>query len=116
MIKQDLKECEHEIGYKTIGGFPGHEHTHPTGEQVCLKCGKTLKEILDAAYNQGLDDNNKKGESWRLGYQAGHEEGISDCVVKTRFNLLKIADQGEFEDMRREICAYFKEYEKNKTK
>lgn len=39
--------CGHEIGRKAIGGFPGHEHIHPTGEQLCLKCGKTLKELLE---------------------------------------------------------------------
>lgn len=40
------KECDHEIGRKVIGGFIGHEQIHPTGEQFCLNCGKTLKEIL----------------------------------------------------------------------
>lgn len=40
---------DHEIGYKTIGGFPGHEHVHHSGEQVCFKCGKTLREIVENA-------------------------------------------------------------------
>ena len=43
---EQTKECEHEFGYNTIGGFPGHEHTHITGYQVCLNCGKTFREIL----------------------------------------------------------------------
>lgn len=41
-----IDKCEHEIGRKAIGGFPGHEHIHATGEQICLRCGKTLKELL----------------------------------------------------------------------
>lgn len=36
----------HEIGYRSIGGFPGHEHIHTTGEQICLNCEKTLEEII----------------------------------------------------------------------
>lgn len=38
--------CDHEIGRKVIGGFPGHEHAHTMGPQVCLKCGKTLGELI----------------------------------------------------------------------
>lgn len=40
-MKQD-----HEVGRKTIGGFPGHEHFHPYGEQICFNCGRTLREII----------------------------------------------------------------------
>ena len=29
-----------------LGGFPGHEHSHPAGPQVCLRCGKTLDDLL----------------------------------------------------------------------
>ena len=43
---EQTKECEHEFGYNTIGGFPGHEHIHATGYQVCLNCGKTFREIF----------------------------------------------------------------------
>lgn len=41
-----VSKSTHEIGYRAIGGFAGHEHTHPTGEQVCLNCGKSLEEII----------------------------------------------------------------------
>lgn len=40
-----LNDCEHSIGYKAMGGFPGHEHIHTTGEQCCLNCEKNLQEI-----------------------------------------------------------------------
>jgi hypothetical protein len=39
-------DCKHEIGWSAIGGFLGHEHIHTTGEQICLKCKKTLNEIV----------------------------------------------------------------------
>jgi len=46
-IELDNKdECHHEFGWKTLGGFPGHEHTHPIGNQICLKCGKTFIDII----------------------------------------------------------------------
>jgi len=49
-----MKEvCNHEIGRKMIGGFPGHEHTHQTGTQLCLKCGKTLEELFKQAEARG---------------------------------------------------------------
>lgn len=48
-------ECNHEIGRRVIGGFLGHEHTHPTGPQLCLKCGKTLDEISIQIRNELLD-------------------------------------------------------------
>ena len=41
-----MKEL-HSIGQDCIGGFPGHEHIHPSGQQLCLKCGKTLHDIID---------------------------------------------------------------------
>lgn len=47
MGKEKIENCEHEFGHKVIGGFPGHEHIHPTGYQVCFNCGKTFKEILE---------------------------------------------------------------------
>lgn len=47
--KMSCKTLEdHEFGWKTIGGFPGHEHEHPAGPQVCFRCGKTLPEITRA--------------------------------------------------------------------
>lgn len=45
--------CNHMIGQHMIGGVPGHEHSHPTGPQVCLRCGKTLDELLAAASAEG---------------------------------------------------------------
>ena len=44
--KEKIENCEHEFGHKVIGGFPGHEHIHPTGYQICFNCGKTFEEIL----------------------------------------------------------------------
>lgn len=41
-----MSDCQHEIGRKAIGGIPGHEHYHPTGNQLCLNCGRYLHEIL----------------------------------------------------------------------
>lgn len=50
------KVCKHEIGYKSLGGFSGHEHTHATGDAVCLDCGKTLEAILKESYDAGRRD------------------------------------------------------------
>ncbi len=47
---EKIKDCEHEFGYKAIGGFSGHAHTHPTGKQICFNCGKTIDEILKTAF------------------------------------------------------------------
>jgi hypothetical protein len=47
--------CKHEIGYHSIGGFPGHEHTHTTGEQYCFNCNKTLTEIISHAISQAVN-------------------------------------------------------------
>ena len=46
MEKEELK-IPHEIGRKAIGGFPGHPHIHPTGEQLCLNCSMSLKDIIE---------------------------------------------------------------------
>ena len=35
---------QHRIGRNVIGGFTGHEHN---GEQICLNCGRTLREIIE---------------------------------------------------------------------
>ena len=45
-VKMSEEKCQHEIGRKAIGGFSGHEHIHRAGPQICLKCGKTLEELL----------------------------------------------------------------------
>src|SRR3990167_5977633 len=40
-------ECRHtDWGYDAIGGFPGHEHEHPTGEIKCFDCGIRLSKLL----------------------------------------------------------------------
>jgi len=46
--KRELKITKptHDIGRKAIGGFPGHEHVHPTGEQFCFGCGLSLEKII----------------------------------------------------------------------
>ena len=35
---------KHEYVYPAIGGFPGHEHIHPTGPARCKHCGKIKPE------------------------------------------------------------------------
>ncbi len=44
--KKKKPNIAHNIGFMGIGGFPGHEHVHPTGEQLCLKCGRNLEDII----------------------------------------------------------------------
>ena len=55
------KNCEHKrIGYKGIGGFPGHYQTHPVGPRICLDCGLTIEEIVDTLDNCGGCTYDKK--------------------------------------------------------
>jgi len=49
-----------------LGGFPGHEHYHPSTRYKCSKCGKTLdfwgqQEILKFYF----DKAQKKGKNAR---------------------------------------------------
>lgn len=47
------KKCEHEIGYNTV---THNGITHPSGEQICLNCKKSLKQIITESYNEGYQD------------------------------------------------------------
>ena len=44
--KQNKEECDHNWGYKTFGGFPGHEHEHITGGLVCFLCEISLEDFI----------------------------------------------------------------------
>lgn len=37
---------DHEWGYNAVGGIVGHGFSHTTGEQICMKCRKTFKEVI----------------------------------------------------------------------
>ena len=65
------QKCDHLIGTRTIGGFPGHEHVHPSGPQVCFRCNKMLDELLDAAYARGQADENEALEQTATGFGVG---------------------------------------------
>lgn len=78
--KPTSEECNHEIGWKAMGGFPGHEHTHTIGEQVCLNCGKTLKDI----------------------YLQKQKEAIEAVLVITRLDLFE--KYLEYDDVDRAMC------------
>ena len=62
---QKSEECDHEIGRQAMGGFPGHEHIHPTGNQFCFNCEKTLTQILQEAIQEG--------------YERGRTECLEQC-------------------------------------
>lgn len=53
---------DHDIGRNMIGGFPGHPHTHPSSEQICFRCGKTLVEIIEEAEKKGKENVLKEVE------------------------------------------------------
>lgn len=102
MTKQN---CEHEIIRNAIGGFPGHEHIHPGGEQFCFNCKKTLNQIIKetrdeaefelqniqkmTAYSEG---QNKENQAWLRGercHSCGKPKdntGLSDIC----FNCLEM--------------------------
>jgi len=67
-------KCNHEeIGREVIGGFLGHEHRHTSGEQLCLNCGMTLKEIMTKSNEEYLDDYvvwDIKDQEENVGYEA----------------------------------------------
>ena len=71
-----VKPCQslsdHDMGYRTIGGFPGHEDVHPTGEQVCLKCGKTLSEIVKPLLSQAREEGRREGYSKSFNQMMGN--------------------------------------------
>ena len=48
-MKKEIKEnCNHQWGYRAIGGFPGHEHIHPTGGLICFNCGISLEKYIQS--------------------------------------------------------------------
>lgn len=55
MAAEEIKNCKHNtIGHKYIGGFAGHEHSHPVGPQVCFDCEKTIQEIITTSTNEAI--------------------------------------------------------------
>lgn len=84
-ITKEILECEHEIGRRAIGGFAGHEHTHPTGNQYCFNCGKYLKDILKEAYEAEKEERTEKE------YKQGFFDGkVSDEMISS---IRKMKDQ-----------------------
>ena len=76
-----VDRCEHEIGRKVIGGIVGHPYIHPTGEQLCLKCGKTLKEIIRTAIKECFE---AVAVDEKLHYQILTRENIIDSTDGAR--------------------------------
>lgn len=61
-----------------------------------------FSDCLDSAYLAGLEDNNKKGEAWRKGYQAGKEEGIDFAKLKYDKDIFNSALDALGEKMKEE--------------
>lgn len=102
---------DHDMGYRMMGGFPGHEHTHPTGPQVCLKCGKTLREIVDEVKGINKKPNifkriwealtkDRVKEIFEHGYKLGreHEKESWESDLRFRFFETKTQVDKKFND------------------
>ena len=51
------EKCNHEIGRRAIGGFADHEYIHPSGEQICFNCNKTLADIIKEAKREARGED-----------------------------------------------------------
>ena len=58
-VQKESSKCTHEM----IGrGMIEHDGIkHPGGEQICLDCGMTLKEILESVRTQAMSEGYKQG-------------------------------------------------------
>ena len=94
------KECQHEVfGHKMIGGFAGHPQVHPSGPQVCLDCGLTLKEIIKEAQGFSFRELEIAAEDgYRIGRESCRKE-IIEKILKFPFKLgtYKEKDIGKIE-------------------
>lgn len=96
--KCPCKEFEPREIYKK-GFVEGKAEMYETLRDVVMK---QRKEQYDLGYLHGIEAEN---ERWLNQPANEHDNKLK---VKIKADLLKIADEGEYEDLRREVKNYFK--------
>lgn len=62
-MKKEIKDTNcnnHYWGYRTIGGFAGHEHEHISGDLVCLNCELSLEGFIRQFLSQSKQNWKKE--------------------------------------------------------
>src|SRR3990167_4641856 len=90
------EECNHDWGYKTIGGFIGHEHEHIVGGLVCLDCGISLEEYIQSkAKPIGVSEWREMGK--RFGYWEYFEKEIRENERGNILSKISLACRSDYE-------------------